>query len=242
MTTTAGDYRVIGTSPIRPDGIDKVTGFAQYSADIKLPGMLYARLKTSPHAHAIIKKIDTSKALALPGVMAVVVGSDLPDPNDDLVPSGPGVVRRRFLIGNFIAIDKVTFFGHPVAAVAATSPHIAEDALDLIDVEYEVLPPVMTAPDAIKPDAPIVHPQIRTTGPMGAPALGGMEIGSADSETNVAAHSQMILGDPATAFAEADIIVEGEYHNDTAHQGYLEPHSATAQWSPDGKLTVWSSS
>ena len=239
MTTT--EYRVIGTSPVRPDGIEKVTGYAQYSADIKLPGMLYARLKTSPHAHANIKKIDVSKALALPGVLAVVTGADF-EGGDDLVPSGPGMVRRRFLIGNFIALDKVTFFGHPVAAVAATSLHIAEDALDLIDVEYEVLPPVMTAPEAIKHDAPIIHPQIRTTGPMGASALGGLDIGSADSETNVAAHAQMILGDPAAAFAAADIIVEGEYHNDTAHQGYLEPHSATAMWHPDGKLTVWSSS
>ena len=238
---TTAEYRVIGKSPVRPDGIEKVTGSAQYSADIKLPGMLYARLKTSPHAHANIKKIDVSKAIALPGVLAVVTGADF-EGGDDLVPSGPGMVRRRFLIGNFIAIDKVTFFGHPVAAVAATSLHIAEDALDLIDVEYEVLPPVMTAPEAIKHDAPIIHPQIRTTGPMGATALGGLDIGSADSETNVAAHAQMILGDPAAAFAEADIIVEGEYHNDTAHQGYLEPHSATAQWHPDGKLTVWSSS
>ncbi len=248
---TTSEYRVIGTSPIRPDGIDKVTGRADYGADIKPTGMLYARLKTSPHAHAIIKSIDYSKALALPGVHAVVVGTDLPHPDDTLMPSGPGQVMRRFVIGNFIAIDKVTFYGHPVAAVAATSWHIAEDALDLIEVEYEVLPPVITALDAIKPDAPIIHPQIRTQEPLGAVkgeadhdgnAEGLGEMGSSDRPSNVASHLQSVLGDIEAGFAEADIIVEGEYHNDTAHQGYIEPHTATAQWNQDGTLTIWSSS
>ena len=249
MTTT--DYRVIGQSPIRPDGIDKVTGHAAFGADIKLPGMGYARLKTSPHAHAIIKKIDYSKALALPGVLAVVTGGDFPDPNDDMVPSGPGRIERRYLIGNFMAIDKVVFYGHPVAAVAATSWHIAEDALELIDVEYEVLPPVMTAYDAIKSDAAILHPQIRTQEPLGSVkgeadenglAEVGEMIGGSDRPSNVASHLQTTLGDVNAAFAEADVIVEGEFHNDTAHQGYLEPHSATADWSRDGSLSIWSSS
>ena len=251
MTTTASKYRIVGTSPVRPDGVDKVTGHADYGADIKIPGMLYARLKTSPHAHAIIKKIDYSKALALPGVHAVVIGTDFPEPNDDLVPSGPGTVRRRFLIGNFMAVDKVTFYGHPVAAVAATSWHIAEDALDLIEVEYEVLPAVISAHDAIKPGAPILHPQIRTQEPLGAVkgeadengmAETGSMIGSSDQPTNVASHLQSVLGDVNVGFADADVIVEGEFHNDTAHQGYLEPHTATAQWNADGTLTIWSSS
>jgi len=252
MTTASEEYRVVGQSPIRPDGYDKVTGHADYSADIKLPGMLYARLKTSPYAHAIIKKIDYSKALALPGVHAVVIGTDFPDPDDSMAPSGPGQVMRRFLIGNFIAVDKVTFYGHPVAAVAATSWHIAEDALDLIEVEYEVLPPVITALDAIKPDAPIIHPQIRTAEPLGAvkgeadesgQVEGGLgPVGSSDGPSNVASHLQAILGDIDAGFAEADLIVEGEYHNDTAHQGYLEPHSATVEWNADGTMSVWSSS
>ncbi|MEX2447073.1 MAG: xanthine dehydrogenase family protein molybdopterin-binding subunit, partial [Dehalococcoidia bacterium] len=251
MTTATRDYRVVGQSPVRPDGIDKVTGYANYGADIKLPGMLHARLKASPHAHAIIKKIDYSKALALPGVHAVVIGTDFPDPNDDLVPSGPGTIERRYLIGNFIAIDKVVFYGHPVAAVAAESWHIAEDALDLIEVEYEVLPPVMSAPDAIKPDAPILHPQIRTKEPLGSMrgeadenglAETGTLIGASDGPSNVSLHLQTVLGDVEAGFAEAEIIVEGEFHNDTAHQGYLEPHTATASWSPDGSLSIWSSS
>ena len=249
MTTT--EYRLVGTSPVRPDGIDKVTGHADYGADIKLPGMLYARLKTSPHAHAIIKKIDYSKALALPGVHAVVIGTDFPHADDTMMPSGPGEVMRRFVIGNFIAIDKVTFYGHPVAAVAASSWHIAEDALDLIEVEYEVLPAVVTALDAIKPDAPIIHPQIRTQEPLGAVrgeadhdgnAEGLGEMGSSDTPSNVASHLQSLLGDINAGFSEAEIIVEGEFHNDTAHQGYLEPHTATAEWNSDGTLTIWSSS
>ena len=249
MTTTG--YRVIGQSPVRPDGVDKVTGHANFGADIKLPGMGYARLKTSPHAHAIIKRIDYSKALALPGVLAVVTGLDFPDPNDEQVQSGPGRIARRYLIGNFMAIDKVVFFGHPVAAVAASSWHIAEDALDLIEVEYEVLPPVLTAYDAIKPDAPILHPQIRTQEPLGSVrgeadenglAEVGEMLGSSDRPSNVASHLQTTLGDVNTGFAEAEIIVEGEFHNDTAHQGYLEPHTATADWSADGSLSIWSSS
>ncbi|MEI7926221.1 MAG: molybdopterin cofactor-binding domain-containing protein, partial [Chloroflexota bacterium] len=249
MTTT--DYRVIGLSPIRPDGVDKVTGHAAFGADIKIPGMGYARLKTSPHAHAIIKKIDYSKALALPGVLAVVTGADFPNANDTLVPSGPGRIERRYLIGNFMAIDKAVFFGHPVAAVAATSWHIAEDALDLIEVEYEVLPPVMTAYDAIKPGAAIIHPQIRTQEPTGSVtgeadengmAEGVTLIGASDAPSNVASHLISTLGDINAGFAEADVIVEGEFHNDTAHQGYLEPHTATADWSADGSLQIWSSS
>src|SRR5262245_54071061 len=183
MTTSAeSPFKVIGTRPVRPDGVDKVTGNANYGADVHLPRMLYARLKKSPHAHAIIKKIDASKALALPGVEAVVVGTDFPNVDMD----SPGGATRRFLIGNFMAIDKALFYGHPVAAVAATSIHIAEDALDLIEVEYEVLPPVMSAMRSLEADAPILHPKLRTTEPMGsAPAP--------DVPTNVATHLHMAL-------------------------------------------------
>jgi xanthine dehydrogenase molybdenum-binding subunit len=235
MTTTEKDYRLVGTDPIRPDGIDKVTGQANYAADVHLPQMLYARLVRSPHAHAIIKKIDASKALALPGVEAVVTSADFPDVTDERTGAGPGATTRRFLVGNFIAGDKALFYGHPVAAVAATSPHIAEDAIGLIEVEYEVLEPVMSAERAIEADAPILHPQVRTTEPTGADP-------APDVPTNVASHLQMVLGDIDAGFADADIIVEDEFHTGTVHQGYLEPHSATAAWGADGKLTLWSSS
>jgi xanthine dehydrogenase molybdenum-binding subunit len=228
-------YRLIGTRPIRPDGIEKVTGAARYGADVHLPRMLYARLKKSPHAHALIKRIDVSKALALPGVEAVVVGKDFPDWDDPT--GGPGGTPRRFFIGNFMAVDKVLFHGHAVAAVAATSVHVAEDALDLIEVEYEVLPPVMTAEQAMAPGATILHSDLRTAEPMGTPA--GAD---ADRPTNVASHLHLSMGDVDAAFAGADIVVEGDFSTNTYHQGYIEPHAATAAWSPDGSLVIYSSS
>src|SRR5688500_16366038 len=234
MTSTVEPtYRVIGTRPIRPDGVDKVTGKANYGADIQLPRMLYARLKKSPHAHAIIKKIDASKALALPGVEAVVVGTDFPGLDMD----SPGGATRRFLIGNFMAVDKALFYGHPVAAVAASSIHVAEDALDLIEVEYEVLPPVMTAERAMAPDAPILHPHLRTAEPTGTP-----KDADSDKPTNIASHIQVAMGDVDAAFAEADMVVEDEFHTGTTHQGYIEPHTATVEWKPDGSLVIYSSS
>jgi CO/xanthine dehydrogenase Mo-binding subunit len=147
--------------------------------------MLYARLVRSPHAHAVIKKIDASRALELPGVQAVVTSADYPDVNDEIVP-GITPLPRRFVIANFIAVDKALYHGHPVAAVCATSPHIAEDAIALIDVEYEVLPPVMSAQRAMEPDAPILHPALRTREPLTA-----VESTAADQETNVASHVQV---------------------------------------------------
>ena len=237
MATATNPYRVIGTRPVRPDGIDKVTGRAEYGADIHLPRMLHARFKGSPHAHAIIKRIDASKALALPGVEAVVIGTDFPDAMSDERVGGGGGTPRRFLIGNFMAVDKALYYGHPVAAVAATDPHIAEDALALIEVEYEVLPPVLTAMQAMAPDSAILHPGLRTAEPMGAPAAA-----NPDAQTNVASHIQIAMGDVEAGFASADIIVEDEFRTGTYHQGYIEPHTATAVWNADGSLVIYSSS
>ena len=236
-TTTPEPYRIIGTSPIRPDGIDKVTGRAAYGADIQLPRMLHAKLKHSPHAHAIIKRIDVSKALALPGVEAVVTSADYPN-STSVNPAGEGRggnFPRRYVIGNFLAVEKVLYYGHPVAAVAAISAHIAEDAIDLIEVEYEVLPPVMSAQQAMAPGAPILHAEMRTAEPLGVPS-------APDTPTNIASHVQLATGDVDAAFATADIVVEDEFHTGTYHQGYIEPHTATATWNPDGSLVIYSSS
>ena len=236
MTSTIDPkFRVLHTRPVRPDGMEKVTGKATYGADVNLPRMLFARLKKSPHAHAIIKSIDYSKALALPGVEAVVTAADFPDVDDTMVP-GMVPIPRKFLIGNFIAVDKALYWGHPVAAVAATSPHIAEDALDLIEVEYEVLPPVMSAQQAMEPGATILHPGLKTAQPMGTPA------DTTNAPTNVASHLQIAMGDVEAAFATADIVFEDEFHTGTWHQGYIEPHSATASWNADGSLVLYSSS
>ncbi len=151
-------YKVVGTRPIRPDGVDKVTGRANYGADIKLQDLLYARVKRSPHAHAIIKSIDVSKALALPGVKAVVTRADFRETADGVVDVGEGPpVNLKFMVDNVCAGDKVLYRGHPVAAVAATDLHTAEDAMHLIEVEYEVLPPVMNVRDAMLESAPLLH-------------------------------------------------------------------------------------
>ena len=138
------NYKVVGTRPIRHDGTDKVTGRAVYGPDFHLTGSLYGKTLRSPHGHARIKSIDTSKAEALPGVKAIVLGKDLVQNYEDKVSDlGEGSVDLRFLIANVLAGDKVLYDGHAIAAVAATSAHIAEEALNLIDVEYEILEPVL---------------------------------------------------------------------------------------------------
>src|SRR6266571_9303824 len=135
--------RVVGTRPIRPDGVDKVTGRANFGADMTLPGMLWGRIKRSPHAHARIVGINADKALALPGVKAVVTRADFPEVTPERAHIGAAPHNLRDLSRNCIAQGKVLYEGHAVAAVAATSPLIAEQAVDLIEVEYQVLPHVM---------------------------------------------------------------------------------------------------
>src|SRR5215211_4946877 len=179
------EYKVIGTRPIRHDGTDKVTGRVQYGSDIRLTGLLYGRVKRSPHAHAIIKKIDASKALALPGVKAVITHEDFPAAGEGIAAIGEGAAQNlRFILDNYIASKKALYRGHAVAAVCATDAHIAEDALQLIDVEYEVLPPVLDVREAMAENAPILHDDLRTrdTAPLStAPS---------DKPTNIAARTQ----------------------------------------------------
>ncbi len=224
-------YKVIGTRPLRPDGADKVTGRAIYGADVRMTGMLHGKILRSPHAHARIKSIDTSKAEALPGVKAVMTARDLPEPEDRMAAAGEVAVNLRFLSGNVMARDKVLYKGHAVAAVAATNVHIAEEALGLIEVEYEVLPPVMDVLDAMKDDAPILHDDLKM-----------MELGQqTDKNCNIANHFQFKLGDPEEGFKEADVIVERELNTATVHQGYIEPHNATVLWNEDGHVSIWTS-
>ena len=238
MVATDKPYRVIGTRPVRPDGADKVTGRAEYGADVKFPRMAHGRTLRSPIAHGYIKSIDTSKAEALPGVLAVVTGKDLPDPGERIVPTIRGLTPLKWIRGAIIALDKVLYRGHPVAAVAATDQHIAEDALDLIEVEYEELPPVLDVQEAMSEAAPVLHDDMRTeeliTAVMGAAGETVM-----DRPTNVAKHVELSIGDVEAAFAEADVVVEGEFSTTMAHQGYIEPHVSTALWNRDGELIVW---
>ncbi len=209
----AVDLKAIGTRPVRPDGVEKVTGRANFGADLSLPGMLHGKILRSPHAHARIKRVDLTEARAMDGVLAAVSGSDIPGGGD--------------LGINILAKEKVLYHGHAVAAVAARSAFIAEQALDKIKVEYEELAPVLSIDEAIADGAPLVNEAMHTNGDTSKPA------------SNVAAVTKFERGDVDQGFAEADVIVEGEYRVPTAHQGYIEPHACTATINEEGKATVW---
>ena len=211
----AEDLKAVGTRPIRPDGYEKVTGRAQFGADLNLPNMLYGKVLRSPHAHARIKSLDLSKAQAAAGVLAAVSGSDFP---------GEGATD---LAKNVIARDKVLYTGHAVAAVAAKTQAQAEAALDLIEVEYEVLAPVLSIDEALADGATLVNENQYTNGD------------TSGSPSNIAATMKFERGDLDAGFADADVIVESEHRVPTAHQGYIEPHACTATVNEDGKATVW---
>jgi CO/xanthine dehydrogenase Mo-binding subunit len=225
------DYQVIGTRPIRHDGVDKVTGRALYGADVQLAGLLHGRILRSPYAHARIRRIDASKALALAGVEAVVTSEDLPAHGNQIAELGEGAINLRHLSCNILAREKALYKGHAVAAVAATSPHIAEEALKLIDVQYEPLPPVLDVRAAMKDGTPLLHDDLFTE------SLGK----TAAKPSNVAKHFQFKLGDVEKGLAQAAVVIEHEFDTATVHQGYIEPHNATAMFNPDGNVTIWCS-
>ena len=235
-TTTKPKYKVIGTRPVRHDGVDKVTGRAKYGADIHPTGLIYAAMLRSPHAHAKIKRLDTTRAAALAGVRAVVTAADMPQQGDRIVELGEGAVNMRHLSANILAHDKVLYHGHAIAAVAADSIHIAEEAVKLIDIEYELLPPVLDVLEAMKPASPVLNADVRTANVGALP-----ESKDTGPPTNVARHIVFEKGDLKAGFAKADVVIEREFRTATVHQGYIEPHNATALWNPDGKVTVWMS-
>ena len=237
------EYNVVGTRPVRPDGADKVTGKAHYSADINLPGLLYGKVLRSPHAHARIKSIDTSRAAAHPGVRAVVTAADIQQPSGRASELAEGaMVNYKFLSNNVLADGKALYKGHAIAAVAAASAHAAEEALKLIQVDYEVLPPVMDAKAAMQPDAPLVHERLAGMTTASIRAGGVLDDDDPQNGTNIANHFEFKLGDLDQGFQDADVIVEKETATVAVHQGYIEPHCGTAQWHEDGSLTIWSSS
>jgi CO/xanthine dehydrogenase Mo-binding subunit len=237
--TANGDFRVIGTRPIRHDGLEKVTGRALYGADYSLPGMLHGQVLRSPHAHAIIKSINIEKALRYPGVHAVITGADFPEVKGVMAQVGELVVNTHYLSLNVMARDKVLYDGHPVAAVAAISKHVAEEAVELIEVDYEVLPPVMTAEEAMRADAPILLPELRSRFMAHRTDPGSPE--GPDRPTNIAAHIQFQRGDIEAGFKAADFVVERGFTTATVHQGYIEPQNALAAYSPDGHITIYCS-
>ncbi len=217
-------FRHVGTRPDRPDGFDKVTGRARFGADMQAPGMLHAAILRSPHAHARILRIDTSKAEALEGVKAVVTRADF----SKNVAFAPGMAGEFWnILENIMAGEKALYDGHAVAAVAATTPLIARDALKLIEVEYEILPHVTDVDAAMKPDAPVIR-----EGAADASVPEGMH-------PNVVRYHESGHGDVEAGFAEADLVIEDHFTTQATHQGYIEPHACLATLGADGKGELW---
>ncbi|MET1027895.1 MAG: xanthine dehydrogenase family protein molybdopterin-binding subunit [Dongiaceae bacterium] len=215
-------FTVVGSRPLRPDGVDKVTGRAKFGADAVAPGMLIGRILRSPHAHARIRKIDTSKAEKLAGVKAVVTRDDFPDHTR-------GDSGLYDVLYNVMAREKALYEGHAVAAVAAVSASVARQALKLIKIDYEILPHVTDVDEAIKPDAPILHPKLITEGVEPKPK----------KASNIARRYEFGHGDVEEGFKQADIIVERSFKTEATHQGYIEPHACLANVGPDGSGELW---
>src|SRR5580700_5046213 len=224
--------KVVGTRPVRPDGVDKVIGRATFGADATMPGMLWGKVKRSPHAHARILKIDIAKALKVPGVHAIVTSADFPNIANEEAFVGEGPMNFRDLSRNCMARDKVLYDGHAVAAVAATSQAIAEEAIDLIEVEYQVLPHVIDVEAAMAPGAPVLHDDMFTQGVEPKPT----------QASNVAKKITFTKGDIAKGFAEAEVVIERKYTTKPVHQAYIEPHACVVAVGNDGQCTVYSSS
>jgi len=224
--------KVVGTRPIRPDGVEKVTGRANFGADRAVPGMLYGKIKRSPHAHARILGINADKALALAGVKAVVTAADFPEIRSEEAFVGEGPMNFRDLSRNVMARGKVLYEGHAVAAVAALSPAIAAEAVELIEVEYEELPHVIDVEAAMAEHAPLLHDDLFTQGVEPKP----------EKSSNIAKRVVFSKGDAAAGFRQADIIVERRYTTKPVHQAYIEPHACVVSAASDGQVQIWASS
>ena len=223
------EFTYVGTRPLRPDGVDKVTGRARFGADLAMAGQLVGKVLRSPHPHARIRGIDTSAAEKLPGVKAVITGMDFKEQSSEFIPAGEMMVNYRDVVRNVMAREKALYEGHAVAAVAATNAEIAKKALKLIKVDYEVLPHVIDVVEAMQPGAPILDETMFTVGVEPAPK----------TPSNIAKRVEFVLGDAAAGFKQADLIVEREFTTKPVHQGYIEPHACVASVSEDGLADVW---
>jgi putative selenate reductase molybdopterin-binding subunit len=224
LTPETNPYQVVGKPEAKVDAIKLAQGKPAFTADIELRGMLHAKVLHSPHAHARINRIDTSRALALPGVVCVLTWQDIPRVvystagQSDPIP-GP--------LDTFSLDNKVRFVGDRVAFVAAETPEIASQALDLIEVDYEILPPVLNPGDSMKPSAPRIHDEPEY-------------VNFADSkpEKNLAAAIRIDIGDVEKGFAEADEIFEAEYAVPKVQQAHIEPHVTVTYWDEDDRLVI----
>jgi CO/xanthine dehydrogenase Mo-binding subunit len=222
-------FQWVGTRPVRPDGIDKVTGRAKFGADVAMQGQLVGRVLRSPHAHARIRSIDVSAALRLPGVKAVVTREDFKDQPSEFIPAGEMMINYRDVVRSVMAREKALYEGHPVAAVAATNAATAKQALRLIKVDYEVLPHVIDVVEAMQPGAPLLHEEMITAGVDPAPK----------TASNVAKRVEFAMGDIAVGFKQADVVIERSFTTKPVHQGYIEPHACIASVSEDGQADLW---
>lgn len=230
--TKSKALKVVGKRLPRVDARERVTGKAVYPADFKLPGLVHAKLLRSPHAHARIRSIDTSRARALKGVLAVITAEDFPElPIGSTIPFSDTGYDVWMVAEMNMARRKACWVGHPVAAVAAVDVHVAQEALKLIDVDYEVLPPVVGIADAMAPDAPVVHAHVLTKNVEPAPR----------GPSNICSRTVFGRGDTAAAISGSAAVAEIKTEIDTAHQGYLEPQVVVAQVDPNGFATVWAS-
>lgn len=223
------DFKYVGTRPIRPDGIERVTGRAQYGADLSMPGMIHGHIVRSPHAHARIRSIDFSEALKLPGVLATMSADDLPEPLDRIIPGGEVEMHLKDYSPVVMARGKVLHHAQAVAAVAATSPEIAEEAARRVKVEYDVLPVVLDMHAALREDAPLLHEDLITHGVNPPPTR----------PSNLATQLEFVKGDVAKGFAEADLVVERTYSVPMCHQAYIEPHACVARVDENDMVEIW---
>ena len=234
LRTNADDveFKQFGKRYRKVDGADKVTGQAVFGADFTAQGSLFAKIVRSPHAHARIVSIDTTEAEAMPGVEAVCTAADFPSDVSGDVDTGEVEIGIQFLANLIMGRRKALFEGHPVAAVAATDIHIAEEAARLVKVVYDVLPAVTDPIEAMSPDAPLLHEGLVAT------SLSGSD----DIPSNIAGHMEGGKGDIDKGFAESDAIVEHTYRTALVHQGYIEPEAETVHWHADGRIDIWANS
>ena len=223
------NYKWVGKRTPRPDGVDKVTGRARYGDDMIMPGMLYSKILRSPHAHAKILSIDTSKAALLKGVKAIITNEHIPDHPLSEPPFPPIINDLHDISRNVLAREKVLYDGHAVAAVAATSERIARNALKLVHVEYEILPHILDPVEAAKPGAPLLHEYQYT-----------FKDGLYDDKpSNVFRIITGQRGNLEKGFLEADLIIEREFVSQPVHQGYIEPLACIASASEDDDVDLW---
>lgn len=228
--TTAPGYKWVGTRPVRPDGLDKVTGKARFAADLVLPNMIEGVTLRSPHPHARIVSIDTSVAESMPGVAAVITGADFVS-IQDLAESGANQAEQFDAI-KLMARDKALFEGHVVAAVAASTRREARAAANAIVIEYEALEPVLSLASAMADDAPVLHDTLITENAVTEPS----------GPSNIAARRYFERGDINAGFDAADHVIERSYTTKPVHQAYIEPHAAVADTSQNGRVNLWFSS